>query len=166
MYVIATIHPIPVSSTQPLVGLLPMPCAPKSENMYCPATCARLAITMMSAATMAQPPAQPVRGPNARDAQVNVVPQSGSALFSSLYPIEVSSIGMNASSAMTGAPSPTAATISPSAPDFSPLATYCSTTAGGVPSAVAMPHPSRRFYATVLAQESAKNESFSGHTTG
>ena len=41
-------------------------------------------MTRMSAATMAQPPAQPVRGPKARVAQVNVVPQSGSALFSSL----------------------------------------------------------------------------------
>ena len=61
-----------------------MPALPKSWNTYCPATWARLAMTRTSAATMAQPPAQPVRGPNARDAQVNVVPQSGSALFSSL----------------------------------------------------------------------------------
>ena len=52
-------------------------------NEYEPAICARLAITMMSAAMMPQPPIQPVRGPNARAAQVNVVPQSGSALFSS-----------------------------------------------------------------------------------
>ena len=55
-----------------------------SRNTYCPATCARLAMTRMSAATMPQPPAQPVFGPNALVAQVNVVPQSGSALFSSL----------------------------------------------------------------------------------
>ena len=41
-------------------------------------------MTRMSAATMPQPPAQPVFGPNARVAQVNVVPQSGSALFISL----------------------------------------------------------------------------------
>ena len=41
-------------------------------------------MTSTSAAMMPQPPAQPVRGPNARVAQVNVVPQSGSALFSSL----------------------------------------------------------------------------------
>ena len=41
-------------------------------------------MTRTSAATMAQPPAQPSLGPNARVAQVNVVPQSGSALFSSL----------------------------------------------------------------------------------
>jgi hypothetical protein len=41
-------------------------------------------MTRMSAATMAQPPAQPVLGPNARVPHVNVVPQSGSALFISL----------------------------------------------------------------------------------
>ena len=74
----------PASSTQPLVGLLPMPSALNSRNTYWPATWARLAMTRMSAATMPQPPAQPVFGPNARVAQVNVVPQSGSALFSSL----------------------------------------------------------------------------------
>jgi hypothetical protein len=38
---------------------------------------------MMSAAMMPQPPIHPARAPNARAAQVNVVPQSGSALFSS-----------------------------------------------------------------------------------
>ena len=52
--------------------------------MYWPATWARLAMTRMSAATIAQPPAQPDPGLNARVAHVNVVPQSGSALFSSL----------------------------------------------------------------------------------
>ena len=41
-------------------------------------------MTSTSAAMMPQPPAQPVRGPKARAAQVKVVPQSGSALFSSL----------------------------------------------------------------------------------
>ena len=41
-------------------------------------------MTRMSAATMPQPPAQPVFGPNALVAQVKVVPQSGSALFISL----------------------------------------------------------------------------------
>ena len=61
-----------------------MPFAPNSRNTYCPATWARLAMTRTSAATMAQPPAQPVFGPNARVPQVNVVPQSGSALFISL----------------------------------------------------------------------------------
>src|ERR1700704_5195919 len=67
-------------------------------------------MTRMSAATVAQPPAQPVDGPNARVPQMNVVPQSGSALFSSLKPIEHSSIGTNASTATSGAFSPTAAT--------------------------------------------------------
>jgi len=105
---------LPTSSTQMLVGSSPMPCAPKSWNTYCPATCARLIMTRMSAATMAQPPAQPVRGPNAREAQVNVVPQSGSALLSSLYPMDVRSIGTKANSATMGAPSPTATTMSPS----------------------------------------------------
>ncbi len=38
---------------------------------------------MMSAMMMPQPPNHPVRVPNARAAQVNVVPQSGSALLSS-----------------------------------------------------------------------------------
>ncbi len=49
-----------------------------------PAIWARLAITMMSATTMPQPPIHPVRGPNARAPQVKVVPQSGSAALSSL----------------------------------------------------------------------------------
>ena len=67
-------------------------------------------MTRMSAATVAQPPAQPTAGPNARVPQMNVVPQSGSALFSSLKPIEHSSIGTNASTAISGDFSPTAAT--------------------------------------------------------
>ena len=75
---------MPTKSTQPLAGLEPMPLAPTSRNTYWPATCARLAMTSRSAATMPQPPAQPVFGPNALVAQVNVVPQSGSALFISL----------------------------------------------------------------------------------
>ena len=74
----------PTSSTHPLAGLVPMPFAPNSRNTYWPATCARLAMTRTSAATMPQPPAQPIFGPNARAAHVKVVPQSGSALFSSL----------------------------------------------------------------------------------
>ncbi len=41
-------------------------------------------MTRMSAATIPQPPNHPVFGPKARVAQVKVVPQSGSALFSSL----------------------------------------------------------------------------------
>ena len=48
-----------------------------------PAIAARLAITMTSAAMIPHPPIQPISGPNARDAQVKVVPQSGSALLSS-----------------------------------------------------------------------------------
>ena len=74
----------PTVRTQPLVAFEPMPLALNSRKTYCPATCARLAMTRMSAATMPQPPIHPVFGPNARVAQVKVVPQSGSALFSSL----------------------------------------------------------------------------------
>ena len=59
------------------------PSPPTKVNEYEPAIWARLAITMTSAAMMPQPPIQPTSGPNARLAQVNVVPQSGSALFSS-----------------------------------------------------------------------------------
>ena len=75
---------MPPSSTQLLDGLVPMPLAPNSRNTYWLATWARLAMTRMSAATIAQPPAQPLLGPNALVAHVNVVPQSGSALFISL----------------------------------------------------------------------------------
>ncbi len=46
-----------------------------------PVIWARLAITMMSAATITQPVTHPVRGPIALVTQLNVVPQSGSALF-------------------------------------------------------------------------------------
>ena len=59
------------------------PSWPTNVNEYDPAICARLAMTMTSAAMMPHPPIQPVTGPNARDAQVKVVPQSGSALLSS-----------------------------------------------------------------------------------
>src|SRR5215469_8982484 len=120
-----------------------------SRNPYCPATWARLAMTRTSAATIAQPPNHPVLGPNARVAQVKVVPQSGSALFSSLYPIEQNSIGTNASTATAGACKATAPTTntsvaamlyagatdavamivvetSPRAPDLRPLSTTCS----------------------------------------
>src|SRR6266702_6906 len=114
MAVIRTIQMMPPSSTQPLVALLPMPPALNRKNTYWLATWARLAMTSTSAATMAQPPAQPVLGPNALVAHVNVVPQSGSALFSSLYPIEVSSIGTNASTVMAGAWSPTTSTTNTS----------------------------------------------------
>ena len=56
-------------------------CQPISRKKYWPATCARLAITMASAAMMTQPVTQPVCGPKARVTQLNEVPQSGSALF-------------------------------------------------------------------------------------
>jgi len=55
----------------------------KSRKKYEPATAARFAMTMTSATTIAQPPIQPVLGPNARVAQVKVVPASGSASLSS-----------------------------------------------------------------------------------
>src|SRR4051794_31230622 len=54
-------------------------CQPTSRNEYRPAICARLAITITSATTIAQPPSQPTDGPSARVAHENVVPQSGSA---------------------------------------------------------------------------------------
>jgi hypothetical protein len=84
MAVIRMIQMTPPSSTQPLVALAPMPPALNRKNTYWLATWARLDMTRMSAATIAQPPAQPDFGPNALLTQVNVVPQSGSALFSSL----------------------------------------------------------------------------------
>src|SRR5215831_2041979 len=162
MSVISTIQITPASSTQPLVALAPMPGALNRKNTYWPATWARLAMTSTSAATMAHPPAQPVLGPNALVAHVNVVPQSGSALFSSLYPIEVSSIGTNARMVTAGDCTSTTATtktrvaamlyagateavamivveISPRAPDLRPLSTTCSP---GWVWMVAMAHPS------------------------
>jgi hypothetical protein len=57
--------------------------APTSRKPYWPAICARFAITTMSATTIPQPPIHPARGPNARVAQENVVPQSGSTALSS-----------------------------------------------------------------------------------
>ena len=59
------------------------PKPPMKVNVYDPAICARFDITITSATMIPQPPIQPVIGPKARVAQVNVVPQSGSALFSS-----------------------------------------------------------------------------------
>ncbi len=85
MAVMITIHRIPTSRTQLLDGFDPMPLAPKNKKTYCPAIWARLAITRMSAATIPHPPNHPDRGPKARVVQVKVVPQSGSALFNSLY---------------------------------------------------------------------------------
>ncbi len=68
---------------------------------------------MMSAAMMPQPPIQPTTGPNARLAQVNVVPQSGSAWFSSLYATAMKYIGTNANSMMAGALMSAVATTMP-----------------------------------------------------
>ncbi len=62
---------------------VPAACTPTSSRKYRPAIWDRLAITMMSAAMIPQPPIHPVRGPNARAAQVKVMPQSGSAWLSS-----------------------------------------------------------------------------------
>ena len=75
------IHAQPTSVVQNVLAASPS--APKSKNAYCPAICARLAITMTSATTMPQPPIHPVRGPKARDAQAKVVPQSGWTALSS-----------------------------------------------------------------------------------
>ena len=50
-----------------------------------------------------QPPIQPVAGPNARAAQVNVVPQSGSAWFMYLKASAIRYIGTNASAITIGA---------------------------------------------------------------
>src|SRR6266481_8130845 len=104
MYVIAMIHKTPTSSTQPPEALAPIELfGPwNRKNQYCPATWARLPMTRMSAATVAQPPAQPIAGPNALVDQMNVAPQSGSALLSSLKPSEHRSIGKNASPATRG----------------------------------------------------------------
>ena len=57
------------------------PSAPNSRKVYLPAIWARLAMTMMSATMMPQPPIQPACGPMALVTQAKVVPQSGSARF-------------------------------------------------------------------------------------
>ena len=72
-----------------------------------PAIWARLAITITSAAMMPQPPSHPVRVPKARAAQVKVVPQSGSTLFSSEYATAMQYIGRKASTMINGALTPT-----------------------------------------------------------
>ena len=87
---------------------------PTSDRKYRPAIWDRLAITMMSAAMMPQPPIQPVRGPNARAVQVNVVPQSGSALFSSRNATAMHSMGRNDTMSVPGLCTPTTATMRPS----------------------------------------------------
>src|SRR4051795_9594845 len=106
-----TIQTTPATVVQNVLAARPS--IPKSRKPYEPAICARLAMTMMSAAMIPQPPIQPVRGPNARAAQVNVVPQSGSRLLSSAYATAMKYIGMNASSIIDGALTPTAMTTNP-----------------------------------------------------
>jgi hypothetical protein len=86
---------------------------PNSRNTYRPAICDRLAITMTSAAMIPQPPIQPVRGPKALAAQVKVMPQSGSARFSSRNANAMHSIGRNDTTSVPGLCTPTMATTSP-----------------------------------------------------
>src|SRR5579862_9911458 len=115
MYVSTTIQTIPVSNTHTLVGFWPMLLIPNSKNRYCPAICACEAIASRSAAIVPQPPAnQPIRGPSARDAQVKLVPQSGSTLFISLLAQAEKNIGMNASTTINGVCTPITATTNPS----------------------------------------------------
>ena len=78
------IRPAIMDQTASSARLLWIPSWSASWYEYDPAICARLAITMTSAAMIPQPPIQPTTGPNALVAQVNVVPQSGSASLSSL----------------------------------------------------------------------------------
>src|ERR1700689_3860212 len=63
---------------------------------------------------MPQPPSQPAHGPNARVVHVNVVPQSGSTLFSSRNAYAMQSIGRNEKISVPGLCTPTMATIRPS----------------------------------------------------
>jgi len=80
----ATMNSTPTKRTHGLVAFCPMPLALNRRKTYCPVTWARLAMTRTSEAMIPHPPSQPVVGPKVRVPQVNVVPQSGSALFSSL----------------------------------------------------------------------------------
>src|ERR687886_2254791 len=75
--VITAIQATPIAVTAAVDGSS----TPNSRKVYRPAICARLAMTMMSATTIAQPETQPGTGPNARVTHENVVPASGSALF-------------------------------------------------------------------------------------
>ncbi len=68
----------------------------------------------MPATATPQPPSQPTHGPNALVAQVNVVPQSGTARFSSRYANAMKNIGMNARMNAIGVWKPTTATTNPS----------------------------------------------------
>src|SRR5580658_1998617 len=102
----------PVTVTQAVLAAAAS--APTTIRAYRPAIWDRLAITMTSAAMIPQPPIQPVRGPNARAAQVKVMPQSGSALFSSRKANAMHSIGRNDTMSVPGLCTPTTATMRPS----------------------------------------------------
>ena len=108
------IHRTPTSSTQTLDALSPMPLALNRSKTYCPAIWARLAMTMMSAASTPQPPIQPTRGVKALVAQVKVAPQSGSALFICWKAMEMKNMGTKARMVTIGAWSPMATTTKPS----------------------------------------------------
>ena len=69
---------------------------------------------MVPATATPQPPSHPTHGPKAFVAHVNVVPQSGTSLFSSRYANAMSSIGTKAMMKAIGACSPTASTTNPS----------------------------------------------------
>ncbi len=56
----------------------------------------------MPARATPQPPSQPAQGPKARRDQVNVVPQSGMALFSSRKEYAMNRTGMNPRSRTRG----------------------------------------------------------------
>src|SRR5699024_12313930 len=71
------------------------------------ATAARFESTRTVAATRPQPPIHPSQGPNARVAQVKVVPESGIAVLSSRYPKTTRSIGMKPMSSADGVRTPT-----------------------------------------------------------
>src|ERR1700686_4963569 len=114
MAVITTIHAMPTNSTHPLLAFEPTLLGLKSRKRYWPAIWARLAITSRAAAMIPQPPIQPVLGPNARAPHVNVVPQSGSLEFSSLYAKAMKSMGMKAITVTIGACRPIATTTNPS----------------------------------------------------
>src|SRR5690625_3504510 len=66
------------------------------------ATAARFESTRTVAATRPQPPIHPSQGPNARVAQVKVVPESGIAVLSSRYPKTTRSIGTKPMSSTDG----------------------------------------------------------------
>ncbi len=54
---------------------------PRVYHMYRAAICTRFAMTMTDEATARKPMTQPTGAPKAREVQMKVSPQSGSALF-------------------------------------------------------------------------------------